>query len=204
MARDFKHRHRYHSKKTFQRRSQLPESQAETKGSSLNIWLGVIVLSLGLVGSYYVFQHFAQKVNQVSVAEEVNSDSKETTEKSASVMVKAMSVDTPNEVKKSPIEFSFYEGLAESEVVVDAVPLSTTLERPHYIQAGTFGSRKIALQEQQRLAKMGQELDLTVFKGSKRDYYRLRIGPYTDRLEMNKKRNELRRLGVDTLLIKAR
>lgn len=100
-------------------------------------------------------------------------------------------------------EFSFYEGLAKTEVVVDAVPLSIQLERAYFIQAGTFGSEAVAYKEKARLARMGQELEVSVYQGTKRIYYRLRVGPYTDRLELNKKRNELRRLGVDTLLVKA-
>lgn len=99
------------------------------------------------------------------------------------------------------MEYSFYQGLSETEVIVEAEPISVALANPHYILAGTFGSNAVAENEQRRLKKMGQEVELTVVKQQK-TYYRLRVGPFYDRLKMNKKRNELRRLGVDTMVMK--
>jgi Cell division protein len=87
--------------------------------------------------------------------------------------------------------------------VVDAVPLSVALEDAYYIHAGTFGSEAVARKEQQRLANLGEAVELSVLQSGERTYYRLRVGPFHDRLAMNKRRNALRRLGVDTLLVKA-
>ncbi|MGC9386669.1 MAG: SPOR domain-containing protein [Hydrogenovibrio sp.] len=107
----------------------------------------------------------------------------------------------------SPMEtepaYTFYEGLAKTEVVVLAEPISVALSVPHYIQAGTFRTRQRAERERARLAAKGQDLTLTAltWKGDK--YYRLRVGPFDDRLEMNKKRNELHALGVDTLVVRS-
>lgn len=98
--------------------------------------------------------------------------------------------------------FSFYQDLSQTEVVVDAVPISVKLSDPYFIQGGTFDTVEKARNEQNRLAQHGLNLVIAKFESQKGIYYRLRMGPYRDRLEMNKKRNELRRLGVDTLLIK--
>ncbi|WP_127470020.1 SPOR domain-containing protein [Thiomicrorhabdus aquaedulcis] len=98
--------------------------------------------------------------------------------------------------------YSFYQGLGQTEVMVDAVPISVKLGDPYYIQGGTFDTLEKARNEQKRLAQHSLNLVVAKFESSKGVYYRLRMGPYSDRLEMNKKRNELRRLGVDTLLIK--
>jgi cell division protein FtsN len=98
--------------------------------------------------------------------------------------------------------FSFYQDLSQTQVVVDAVPISVKLSDPYYIQGGTFDTVEKARNEQKRLAQHGLNLVIAKFESPRGIYYRLRMGPYTDRLEMNKKRNELRRLGVDTLLIK--
>lgn len=98
--------------------------------------------------------------------------------------------------------YSFYQGLGEVEVLVDAEPLPVQLEKVHYIQAGSFGSKQIAIKEQQRLAKHGVTLKLNEYQGTKRIYYRLVSGPYHNRLELNKQRNILRRLGASTLVFK--
>lgn len=121
------------------------------------------------------------------------------------VVVEAVDVksnQTQSEADEKP-SFSFYEGLGKMEVVVDAVPISVELKQPYYIQAGTFGSERVAKQEQKRLERLGQKLQLSVLTTKKRVYYRLRVGPFNDRLVLNKKRNELRRLGLGTLLVKA-
>jgi cell division protein FtsN len=93
--------------------------------------------------------------------------------------------------------------LAKTEVVVDAEPLPVKLPQPYYIQAGSFGKKEVALKEQARLKRFGFDTQLSAQQGQKRIYYRLRLGPFSDRLQMNKVRNQLRNVGVDTLLIKA-
>jgi cell division protein FtsN len=104
--------------------------------------------------------------------------------------------------EKKEVAFTFYQGLAEAEVVVDAIPLSVKLDVPHYIQAGSFGAKRYALAEQKRLKAHGQSLTVSKLTTEHGTYYRLRMGPFDDRLALNKQRNALRRLGVDTLIIR--
>ncbi|QCU89325.1 SPOR domain-containing protein [Thiomicrorhabdus sediminis] len=129
--------------------------------------------------------------------------STEQTEADEAVMVSAL--DTQAQAAKpaapEPV-YSFYQGLGEVEVLVDAEPLPVQLEKVHYIQAGSFGSKEIAIKEQQRLAKHGVMVKLNEYQGTKRIYYRLVSGPYHNRLELNKQRNILRRLGASTLVFK--
>ncbi|MDR9498373.1 MAG: SPOR domain-containing protein [Hydrogenovibrio sp.] len=106
--------------------------------------------------------------------------------------------------KPEEVHYTFYRGLAEAEVVVEAMPLSVELAVPHYIQAGSFGAKRYAMAEQKRLQRHGQALTVSELTTDQGTYYRLRMGPFTDRLALNKQRNELRRLGVDTLVIKDR
>lgn len=120
------------------------------------------------------------------------------------IVVNAIEPKTNQKEANEPTHYSFYTGLGKMKLVVDAKPLPVALEKPHYIQAGSFGSKKIAQRELARLQQNGVAKDLTLaeYKGSKQVYYRLLMGPFSNRLILNKRRNELRRYGVDTLLMK--
>jgi cell division protein FtsN len=222
MPRDYRHGAQ-HQRTQFQRRSQKPEQDSPTeKNSSAKVWFVGLLVSVSFVAGYFVIDHFVDQAKENDkptdksiflAAKELKNQAQDSVAqiknklepKQEPVVVDAVQVDKEEQLVKieEPTQYSFYEGLAKSEVVVEAVPISIQLKQPYYIQAGTFGSEKIARKEQQRLLKMGQKIEVSIYQGTKRIYYRLRVGPFTDRLELNKKRNELRRLGVDTLLVKA-
>jgi len=222
MARDFRHGHGQHRKQTFQRKSQsAPKKPQNSTSPVAKIWAAGFLVSIVLLAGFFVTQHFAsQGVKSDSPADktifttatEIKEKAVESVNKVSQklqtkpVVVEAVKVpETSQDQAQSEKEpkYSFYEGLGQMEVVVDAEPIPVVLEQPYYIQAGTFGSEAIAKQEQRRLAKLGQKVEISVLTTKVRTYYRLRVGPYTDRLIMNKRRNELRQLGVDTLLLKA-
>lgn len=220
MAKDF--RHGVHSNKSqFQRRSQQKTDTVDQGGSSsAKIWALVFGFTTVLLVGYILFEHFVLKAKDAEQATEksILIAAQELTEKAQDSVTNLTERLEPEPVVVEEVEvkqdellvdtqertrFSFYEGLAKTEVVVDAIPIPIQLEQPYYIQAGTFSSEAVAQKEQARLKKLGQDLDLSIYYGTKRIYFRLRVGPFSDRLKLNKKRNELRRLGLDTLLIKA-
>lgn len=185
-------------RKPFQRKSQQqPEITVSSRDHSSLIWVSVILLSLGLMGGFFIVQHFIHK-SQTQKTHEVIAKSVTAVkpQKTAVAINSSESVD-------EPIHYTFYEGLKKTEVIVEAEPISVALKNPHYILAGTFGTRKEALREQARLKRLGQVVSLNVVK-LKKTYYRLSLGPFYDRLEMNKKRNELHNIGVDVLIVKRR
>lgn len=195
---------------TFQRRSQQNDAVDTASDSNRLVWVAAVFLSLGLLGGYFVVHHFvtegvgSEKTQVERSAEQAEKPVEPQPVIESVVEDKAIEpIQAPPATQSKSVSYTFYDGLSQTEVVVDEVPLSVTLPVPYYIQAGTFGRREVALKEQARLKKLGEEVDLTVLKQTK-TYYRLRVGPFTDRLEMNKKRNALRRLGVDTLLIRTR
>ena len=219
MARDFRHGH-HQNKQQFQRKSQSSsQSVSNGKSSVPMIWAGGFLVSAVLLIGFFVTQHFvsqgakSDQSAETSIFKAAKEIKEQTVEKvqevSEKMQPKTVVVEAVNLQEEEHAEaaqkpsYSFYEGLGQMEVVVDAVPLSVALKQPYYIQAGTFGSEKVAKQEQARLAKLGETLQISVLTTKKRTYYRLRVGPFVDRLVLNKKRNELRRLGVDTLLLKA-
>jgi len=231
MARDMRHGYGKSHRPDFKRKSQQQEV-VETEGSPSLIWLAVVFVSLALLGSFFAVKHFATQgvgsrlealeileeqpvdiaatdtITKAKIVEihppesEVSKDSKidlkvveqaEVPLNEANLAEKKQSLDS--------IQFTFYEGLSETEVVVYAEPIPVVLPEPYYILAGTFGRYELARQEQDRLKSRGLLVEISVLK-LQRTYYRLRSGPFTNRIKMNKKRNELRRLGIDTLLIK--
>ncbi len=191
-----------HQHKPFQRKSQQSPPVVEAGGSKKMIVGVVILLSVGLIGGYWVVQHFVNKAKTTPLpVSNVKASIKqeEATKAVTGLVVKAENLN----VTTKPIHYTFYKGLKKTELLVDAEPIPIVLSVPYYILAGTFGSLKDAKQEQARLKKLGQLVELKVIK-LKQTYYRLSIGPFFNRLKMNKKRNELHKVGVDTLIVKTR
>lgn len=108
------------------------------------------------------------------------------------------------DTQQQTIHFTFYEGLAQTEVVVDVEPISVTLDYYHYVLAGTFYTQQQAQVEQARLQAKGFAVKVNVLDTQLRRYFRVRLGPFSDRLEMNEQRNALRAAGVETLLIRSK
>jgi len=213
MSRDYRHGHSTHNK-GFQRRSQQ-QPQTNTGRSNGKIWLIGALVSVNFLGGFLVAKHFmntnqTQEVAPSEIYSEVTQPIETTAIESNGMSVEALPIQAqPNDhesdaTANSATKYSFYQGLKATEVVVDAVPISVALDSAYYILAGTFGSEKVALNEQKRLARLGQEVKVNPIAQKNRTLYRLSVGPFNDRLVMNAKRNELRRLGVDTLLIKAK
>lgn len=214
MSRDYRHGHSKQNR-GFQRRSQQQAVPDQGRTATGKIWLIGALVSVNLLGGFLIAKHFMSS-NQ---AQEPVAPSEIYTEVTEPVRVEASSGMTVEALPSQPVSFSaeqlsdetdgsetkysFYQGLKATEVLVDAVPISVALESDYYILAGTFGSEKVALQEQKRLAKLDQAVKVTAIANRGRTLYRLTVGPFSDRLIMNAKRNELRRLGVDTLYIKA-
>ncbi len=227
MARDYRHGHS--NKKGFTRKSQQSSHQLEKRSVSLIWGAGFLVSAVLLIG-FFVTQHFVSKGAKSAVpAEKTIFQSavalQEATTESISELSQKLQPPQP-EIPKKPIEttlsastveddvssvkesrskqqYSFYHGLGQTEVIVDVEPISVKLESPYYIQAGSFGSEAVAFQEQKRLARLGQIVQVSALHKPNRTYYRVRVGPFDDRLILNKRRNELRRIGLGTLLIKA-
>ncbi|MGM0540917.1 MAG: SPOR domain-containing protein [Pseudomonadota bacterium] len=226
MARDYRHGHSH--KKGFTRKSQQSSHQLEKRSVSLIWGAGFLVSAVLLIG-FFVTQHFVSKgAKSAEPAEKTifqsAVDLQATTTESVAEISEKLQPPQPK-VPKKPIDttladstiedelsseeehstqqYSFYQGLSQTEVIVDVEPISVKLDSPYYIQAGSFGSESMALKEQKRLARLGQIVQVSALHKPNRTYYRVRIGPFDNRLTLNKRRNELRRIGLGTLLIKA-
>lgn len=215
MARDYKQKH-YAPKQAYKRQSQQVEEPVGKGISAKWVFVVALLMTLGLLLGFYVVQHFAQ--HGVKSNEKPSMQLSETTEKMKQVLATPQKAEAPvvkkpvfeasvNHLAAEPhqsIKYSFYKGLAKTEVIVDAEPISVELPVPYYIQAGTFNEMSRAQKEHQRLRQFGFDLQLSTITWKGKMYYRLRLGPFTNRLEMNKTRNQLHKLGVDTLLIRGK
>lgn len=222
MARDYRHGHGH--RQSFQRKSQQEESAIESRSPFL-IWGVALLVSVIFMTVFFVIKHFVFQEKKTSESVEsrvsqsfINIEEIPISEVEIESVVQAENISkslsaqesepvllNEKEVreKEAEVDYSFYQGLSQTEVIVEAELISVALEQPYYIQAGSFGSKSVAMKEVSRLKKHGQRLEISALTKGSRTYYRLRVGPFSDRLLMNKQRNELRKLGVDTLLIKS-
>jgi cell division protein FtsN len=222
MARDY--RYGPAQKAGYQRKSQRapgfdsansanrPSRPLSSKGF---VWL-ILGLSLVLALGFYVTNHFKQHGPKSQWSQDALSDealalealaheSTKPTESSAPAVV-VEPVATP-EVAASGTEpsrpsFRFYEDLPRLATVTDVQPLPVQLPEPLWIQAGSFRHLEQAQREQHRLSTEDRVMQIAPIETANGKFYRIVIGPYTDRLKLNQHRNELRRFGADTRVVK--
>ena len=118
----------------------------------------------------------------------------------APVPVEADAVATVIEPSKP--NFRFYDDLPRLTTVTDVQPLPVQLPEPMWIQAGSFRHLEQAQREQRRLSSDERVMQIAPIETPNGQFYRVVIGPYTDRLKLNQHRNELRRFGADTRVVK--
>jgi cell division septation protein DedD len=226
MARDL--RHGPAKKAGFTRRSQAGQPQSKEPSdpaATKKLWLTTGGMTLGLITAFFVAQHFMQKNTGVSVDLVPETKQLDTTVSEPQEIIPSatrpaetenavQSLTVPSETEtqvSEPAEnalnqptYRFYHELLHTEVVVDAEPLPLELPQPMWIQAGSFRQLEQAQREQKRLSNDQRQFDISSTESRNGVVYRLMLGPFTDRIALNQQRNELRRLGADTQLIRSR
>ena len=115
------------------------------------------------------------------------------------------------EVKPGPKmpQFDFYTILPEKEVVVPEYEIKTRTreervgqakETQYIMQAGSFKSFKEADQLRIKLAAMGIESNVQKAKVGSVNWYRVKMGPYTQTASVNTIRARLRQNGIDVII----
>ena len=115
------------------------------------------------------------------------------------------------EVKPGPKipQFDFYTILPDKEVVVPEHEIKTRTREErvgqakgaHYImQAGSFKTFKEADQLSKKLASMGIESKVQKAKVGSVNWYRVKMGPYTQTASVNTIRARLRQNGIDVVI----
>ena len=100
-------------------------------------------------------------------------------------------------------ELSFYSELRDSEVIVpeNEFDFDTGSETPQKttIQAGSFPTIEGADRQKASIALLGIESQIERAPVNQRIYYRVMIGPLSERGEINRIRRRLRDEGIDTV-----
>jgi len=115
------------------------------------------------------------------------------------------------EVKPGPKvpQFDFYTILPKKEVVVPEYEIKTRTreervgkaKEAHYImQAGSFKTLKEADRLRTKLASMGIESKVQKAKVGSVNWYRVKMGPYTQTPSVNSIRDRLRQNGIDVII----
>ena len=123
---------------------------------------------------------------------------------------------TPKEEKKPEIkpgpklpQFDFYTILPDKEVVVPEYEIKTRTreervgkaKETHYImQAGSFKTFEEADQLRAKLALMGIESKVQKAKVGSVNWYRVKMGPFTQTASVNSIRSRLRQNGIDVII----
>ncbi len=106
-------------------------------------------------------------------------------------------------------QFDFYTILPEKEVVVPEYEIQTRSQEErvgkakgsHYImQAGSFKTLKEAGQLRKKLAAMGIESNVQKAKVGSVNWYRVKLGPFTQTASVNNIRTRLRQNGIDVII----
>lgn len=217
MAQDF--RHAPVRRKTYQRKSQLNSgggSNTTRPGGSMTssqmLWLVGLLLSALLVTAFFVVKHFASqgvKASESRSSQVYQAQASDSSEIDKSIVELPEPVETPMKTEAQELNepvvkthYTFYEDLPKTEVVVDVEPLPIELPEPMWIQAGSFSELEQAQREQVRLSQGQRQVEIAPIDTQRGRYYRIMLGPFTDRLVMNQQRNELRRLGADTRVVR--
>lgn len=122
----------------------------------------------------------------------------------------------PNEAKKSeikpgpkPPQFDFYTILPDKEVVVPEYEIKTRTreervgkakETQYIMQAGSFKTFKEADRLRAKLALMGIESKVQKAKVGSVNWYRVKMGPFSQTASVNSIRSRLRQNGIDVLV----
>ena len=189
MARDYKPRTQ--EKKRWNSRSD------QRRNSSFHLWKWMLltaVIILIVVGLVYLLTITFKKDNKSQ----------------APIVVEKVTEAKP-EVNMGPKipQFDFYTILPDKEVVVPDYEIKTRAreervgkakETQYIMQAGSFKTFKDAEQLHLKLAKMGIESKIDKSKLGDINWYRVKIGPYTQTESVNTLRSRLRQNGIDILI----
>ena len=173
--------------------------------SSLSLWkwmLLIAVIILIAVGlAYLITKLFKKDENtSVSIAVEQQKDPKSQAEDKAVPVV---------DLGPKPPQFDFYTILPDKEVIVPEYEIKTRAreervgkaKETHYVmQAGSFKTAKEADELRLKLAAMGIESKIDKSKMGDVNWYRVKMGPYTQTESVNTVQSRLRKNGIDVLV----
>lgn len=197
MTRDYKPRankRRAQGKVVAARRLQFDRN---SRSSSIGLWKWMLIT--GFIISFVVFVVY------------LSTGSKPAPGKAGDEKAEVTKEEPKPEVKQEPKppQFDFYTILPEKEVVVPEYEIETRTREEqvgkakntqYIMQAGSFMTFKEADQLRARLASMGIESKVQKAKVGNVNWYRVKLGPFTQTASVNAIRSRLRQNGIDVVI----
>ena len=218
MARDYKNlpttRKKTVRKKPTRKTSPKKSSNKASLFSKLPTWAWFIAGVLATVGVMWMKANWFTS-NPVSEPEERTPYSERMEEENSTMNTPPANQEKRFEPKKDP-RFTFYERLPKDEIIIpqealevevdknkNKEPLETVDKQGTYVlQAGSFQEFSDADRRKAELALLGLESSIQKVSIDKRNWYRVRIGPYTNLSQLNDTRQRLRAGSIDVLVIR--
>ncbi len=223
MARDYKNStpaKRKPAKKATRKKSTSKASSTSANNSGIPRW---VVFLAGIAVTFallWVKDNFFQPqtideprdLTPYSQREEINNTE---VEEVPQEVIKPKEVKKEFELKKDP-RFTFYERLPKDEIIIPQEALEVEVDKninkeplekiekegSYVIQAGSFQEFSDADRRKAELALLGLESAIQKVSIDKRNWYRVRIGPYINLKTLNTTRQRLRDGSIDALVIR--
>ena len=206
MTRDYKPRNperRAQSRAAAERRRNFDRQQPPSVG----LWKWMLITAI--IISFVVFLVYLRS----TVSKQINPQQILQTKPDTTTGAKSAAISEQEkkpEVAPGPKvpQFDFYTILPEKEVVVPEYEIKTRTreervgkaKETHYImQAGSFKTFKEADQLRAKLAAMGIESKIQKAKIGSVNWYRVKLGPFTQTASVNAIRARLRKNGIDAI-----
>lgn len=168
------------------------------------VWLFTPLIALGFVG----FLFFLSTVPSGDELEAVKGDAKKVLQTGVNKAKDEVRKEVEKQVSKPA--YDFYKLLEDSEVPVPkaeeshykSTPKSEAAKYQYSLQAASFksGEQADSLKVQLIMENLSADIEKVDVKGT--DYYRVMVGPFTDRSKMNKAQDILASRKINALVIK--
>ena len=168
------------------------------------VWL-LTGLTVGLLVAFLVYLDTNTPESLSSVGKQAKSSTAKDSKKKSSG--KAIS----NTLEK--LKYEFYTLLPESEVVIPEREISERIEQmkknsshkspeDYLLQAGSFKTQPQAESFKAKLAFIGIQSDIQTVSIGDDTWYRVRVGPFKNLVEINEIRSRLRENSINAILVK--
>ncbi|MBT8141403.1 MAG: hypothetical protein HKN88_00380 [Gammaproteobacteria bacterium] len=220
MARDYKNspapKRTSGRKKTTRKKTSRKSTGKKHSGFKLPTWLWFVLGIMVTLGAVWLKDNYFTPQSEVDEPELTPYTSRmEQGETSTKEKEPAQSKEF--ELKKDP-RFTFYERLPKDEIIIPQEALEVEVDKnknreplgkieksgSYVLQAGSFQEFADADRRKAELALLGLESVIQKVSIDQRNWYRVRIGPYTDLTILNDTRNRLRNGAIDVLVIRTK
>ena len=223
MARDYKNSKpakRKTAKKTVRKKTTSKTSSSGPKNSGVPRWV-VFLAGIAVTFAVIFLKDYFFKPQTPEEPRDLTPFSQRADNATSDVETPPEENVKPNEIKKEfelkrDPRFTFYERLPLDEIIIPQEALDVEVDKnkskeplekiikegSYVVQAGSFQEFTDADRRKAELALLGLESVIQKVSIDKRNWYRVRIGPYINLTELNSTRQRLRDGSIDALVIR--